>query len=420
MLLGRHKVNEVFTPRRNEVNREIYVERPALEKELQRAIQGAQHPVVYGESGSGKSWLYKKVLSGLNAYVVVANSGTAQRLGSLTREIAIASGAPEQLTLKAMDETIHAEANAVVARGGATSTRSYEIDTGDPLYVAFERIRKAARSAPAVLVIDNLELIVGSKPLMEELASIITLIDDSRFAKFQVKLLLVGVPSVVRDYFLNSPATQSIANRLIEVSEVPRLSSAQVAELVHKGFRELLKVHVSETDLATWAFHINYVTLGYAQAVQEYCEQLGYLVEESDWKGTLAQLRDADARWLKQGLAFAAGHVTVRMNERETRAGRRDQVLYALGRVQAASFSTATVESIVRTEFPESTADTTLAIGQILTELCGRDHPILKRSAAGNEYEFRDARLAMAVRVLLEKEATREKVRRVANPREIQ
>jgi RHS repeat-associated protein len=42
LMFGRHRVNEVYTPRRTEVNRDVYVERPALEKELRRAIEGSQ------------------------------------------------------------------------------------------------------------------------------------------------------------------------------------------------------------------------------------------------------------------------------------------------------------------------------------------------------------------------------------------
>ena len=51
--------------------------------------------------------------------------------------------------------------------------------------------------------------------------------------------------------------------------------------------------------------------------------------------------------------------------------------------------------------------------GQILAELSVGNDPIIKNTAGGNDYEFRDARYAMALRVLLEKDAARERVRRV-------
>jgi Cdc6-like AAA superfamily ATPase len=86
---NRHSVNQVFTPRRTEVNKEIYVDRKKLETELCRALNGSLHPIVYGESGSGKSWLYKKVLADMNAEVLSVNcaNATPLRLGSLTEEI---------------------------------------------------------------------------------------------------------------------------------------------------------------------------------------------------------------------------------------------------------------------------------------------------------------------------------------------
>jgi len=73
----RPKVSDVFTPRRTEVNSDIYVDRPQLEKELRRSLEGSLHTIIYGESGSGKTWLYKKVLADLDAYVATANCANA-------------------------------------------------------------------------------------------------------------------------------------------------------------------------------------------------------------------------------------------------------------------------------------------------------------------------------------------------------
>jgi ABC-type lipoprotein export system ATPase subunit len=56
----RPEIDEVFKPRNHEVNDRIYVHRPDLEKSLELGLSGSLHTVIYGESGSGKSWLYKK------------------------------------------------------------------------------------------------------------------------------------------------------------------------------------------------------------------------------------------------------------------------------------------------------------------------------------------------------------------------
>jgi hypothetical protein len=218
------------------------VDRPELEKELRRAIEGSKHTVVFGESGSGKSWLYKKVLSDLHAHVVVANSATAQRLGSLSSVIRVATGMPEERRLKGISEEMDARAKVVVAEGGLKSKREYEVERDDPLFDAFQKLRDAADDGLAVLIIDNLELILSSTDLMTELGALVTLLDDERFAPFDVKLLLVGVPSVLKEYFLEAQGAHSIANRLTEVSEVSSLSRDQVDRLVERGFCQLLKV----------------------------------------------------------------------------------------------------------------------------------------------------------------------------------
>jgi hypothetical protein len=411
MFNQRHAVNEVFTPRRTDVNREIYVDRLELEKELRRTLDGSLHTIIFGESGSGKSWLYKKVLADMKAQIATANCANALRFGSLTEEVrhVVLSENPRRLSEVA--EEMGATVKAVVAEGGLKSTRKYEIAESDPLLDCFRILRDKAGNGTAVLVIDNLELIFGSEQLMKELASIITLLDDSRYAEYKVKLLIVGVPSGVKDYL--STAQASVANRISEISEVSSLSKGEVAALVGRGFVDLLKLKIDQPTLQFWQEHIFEVTMGFAQHVQEYCEQLGYIVEDANWTASTEHLKLADMAWLKKGLSQASGIIAGLMNERETKVGRRNQILFVLGKISRRVFHVTEVETLVRENFPTSTADTTLAVGQILSELSGGDNSIIKRSAKGPTYEFKDARFSMALRVLLEKNAAKEKVTKV-------
>ena len=119
---SRPKINEVFTPRRTEVNREIYVDRLDLEKSLIRALNGSLHAIIFGESGSGKSWLYKKVLSDISAKVATANCANASRLGSLTEEIKQVVAGEEPRKLSEQTEEMNAAVKAVVAEGGLRSS----------------------------------------------------------------------------------------------------------------------------------------------------------------------------------------------------------------------------------------------------------------------------------------------------------
>lgn len=81
------RISEVFTPRRSKVNDLIYVHRVQLEKRLERSISGSKHCFLYGESGNGKSWLYKKLFDELKVNYVVGNCATASMKGSILDEI---------------------------------------------------------------------------------------------------------------------------------------------------------------------------------------------------------------------------------------------------------------------------------------------------------------------------------------------
>lgn len=404
----RPKVSDVFTPRRTEVNSDIYVDRPQLEKELRRSLEGSLHTIIYGESGSGKTWLYKKVLTDLDAYISTANCANALRFGSLTKEIQDVAGVAQPKQLTSQGEEMSANVNAAVANGGLKSTNQFEIHRGDPLRQCLATVRASAGHRLGVLVIDNLEFIFQSKELMNELASIIAVLDDSRYSVFSIKFLLVGVPSEIKDYFLLNHS--SVANRLHEITEVEGLTNQQVGKLVEKGFQDLLKVRFDDRILDSWKSHVPRATMGFAQHVQEYCEQLGYLAEDNHWVALAEMLQQADSKWLKGSLSNASGTIERIMNERETKIGRRNQVLFVLGRLEKKQFHINEIDTLLRKEFPNSTKDVQLAVGQILSELASSSNAIIKRSPKGGTYQFRDARFAMASRVLLKKDALKEQV----------
>lgn len=81
--MKRSNIDEVFTPRRPKVNLKMYVDREDLEKELIRKLRGTQNIIVFGESGCGKSWLYKKVLSQNKIHFEVLNLAYSEILGGI-------------------------------------------------------------------------------------------------------------------------------------------------------------------------------------------------------------------------------------------------------------------------------------------------------------------------------------------------
>jgi DNA replicative helicase MCM subunit Mcm2 (Cdc46/Mcm family) len=51
------------------------------------ALRGNLHIIIHGESGTGKSWLYKKTFRDAGVQFLVANLANASRLGSIAAEL---------------------------------------------------------------------------------------------------------------------------------------------------------------------------------------------------------------------------------------------------------------------------------------------------------------------------------------------
>lgn len=79
----RFRPDEVFTPRSPSVNQEMYVKRTDLERSLSNAIKGSKNIIVSGESGSGKTWLYKSVFEAEGVTFESVNLSNASLKGSL-------------------------------------------------------------------------------------------------------------------------------------------------------------------------------------------------------------------------------------------------------------------------------------------------------------------------------------------------
>lgn len=403
MFGNRPKINEVFTPRRSNVNAKTYIGRSSLEKELKRSLEGSLHTLIFGNSGNGKSWLYKKVLCDLGAKFVVANCANASRFGSITQEIVNSILPSDKKELESIEEEMSAGISAGFAKGDLKSTRTYKISTPDPLLASFHFLRSEAKDTAAVLVLDNLETIIGNKKYMEELANIVILCDDDRYSKYNVKILLVGVPSSILDYFSKVKNLSTVANRIQEISEVPNFTESQVSAFVENGFVTILKTTLPPSVLEMWKKHIFNITLGIPQRLHEYCETLAYLLEDNRWDANVELLDDADMNWLKQGLRESYMVIDSLMNDRETEIGRRNQVLYAMGKLSIHYFTPKHISTILKREFPDSTNGVSLAIAKILSVLSTKEPSIIKKSSKGNSYEITDPRYLMTIRAMLTK-----------------
>lgn len=118
-----------------------------------------------------------------------------------------------------------------------------------------------------------------------------------------------------------------------------------------------------------------------------------------------AQVSEADDEWLSKSQYHAYSVVESHMNERDTKAGRRNQTLYALSLCEGEQFKAPEIEELVRKEFPISTGGKALNLPQMLSQLSGGERPIVRRSPKGDAFTFSDPRYRMVLRAMLKKEA---------------
>ena len=183
------KPEHVFTPRLAEVNKEMYVSRPHLEKALKTALRGNLHLLIHGESGTGKSWLYKQTFQNNAINFVVANLANASRLGSIAAELknlVDREGAADKLSYS---ETKAAGVSAGVAKADINHTGQYKIGQMEPFEACLKHLNETSRGQPSILVFDNLEA-AFTDPLLKELADLLILCDDDRYSKYKVKILI--------------------------------------------------------------------------------------------------------------------------------------------------------------------------------------------------------------------------------------
>lgn len=409
--MARKKINEVFTPRSHDVNEKMYVERPGLEKSLKQAIEGSQHVLLCGESGNGKSWLYKKVFYG-NFHYVAANCANAARNSSITKEIeriSITAGSAEK---QSFTETSGADVNAVFAKANINHSNSYAVRQKEPLLAAFESLSKNGAKEQTIIVLENLESIFSSSTLMDEMGQIILLLDDPGYAKHNIKFLIVGTPTGAIEYFSKTETLESVANRISELPKVGGLIESQVREIVAKGFVSALQVRISDDDAFLLANHIFTITMGVAQRVHEYCEQLAMIIENNNWSYNRGLTEKADKEWLIRGLRKSYSVLEQKLNNREAAVARRNQVIFSIGLVKTHQFDASEIELLVRKEFPDTASGKNLGVRPILTALCSGSDPLLARSEKTNHYRVKDPRYIMCIRTVLYKSKQDGKVKK--------
>lgn len=394
----------VFTPRNPSVNPEMYIGRPPLERALTRALKGSLHIVIHGESGSGKSWLYKKVLSDLGVYFEVLNFATAVRSKSIHAALEFQVSRQHQPHPTGLTQKKGSKVGISGTGTERESTTIFTIGSKEPLEACFEAMHVNGAGKQLCLVFDNLELIFGETNLMDELGSLITVIDDPQYAAYGVRILIVGVPSEVKEYFARVPSRTTIANRLYEIPEVGRLDRSSIRLFVERGFVQQLGAPLSKLALDSLAEHVHVVTDGLPQFVHEYCLEFTYVAAENSWDIDDKVYDVADVRWIKKSFSAAYPVVERWIEGQGGLQGVKQEVLYAISRLDSDTFTTGDAYGLINQFFGKSALKMRTVAKTLRTMTTSESpSPVLTAMTTSHVFRFVDPRYRRCLRLLLKK-----------------
>ncbi|WP_271300388.1 AAA family ATPase [Sphingomonas sp. CV7422] len=388
--------NEVFTPRSHDINQRTYVERRGLEHRLLDALGGRKYIIIHGESGNGKTWLFKKVLSQAGLSFQTVNLANANTVGSL--EGAFEQKLGEIGHQQLLSKKTEIEGGARPFNVGIAMKETTEYKNWSPS--AFSRllaeISHTNGGKKGVLVLDNFEQVVENEKLVKEVANLIISADEESIAVHNVKVLIVGTPNNIRHMISRVSNAYTISNRLIEIPEVARLEPNEAFAIMAQGFERHLRYTftVNKNELYK---DICWKTDRIAQEIQELCLKIA--LEARRNSGTISKevVAAAEEAWAHESLSADLGTIELLMNSRDTKVGRKNQVLYCLGTYKKEDFKYIDIERSVRERFDVEDA-INLNIPQILASFTKTENPLLRRHPSGEGYRFVSPKLKMIIR----------------------
>ncbi len=236
----------------------------------------------------------------------------------------------------------------------------------------------------------------------------ILLLDDEEYSKYNVRILLVGTPTDIRDYFSKVKESQTIVNRTQEVAEVSMLSDPQTKQLLSKGFFDLMGYEIIDNSEKKFNKEIFLNSLAwYSGNIPQFVHELGLHVaiesEDAGRKITHESCLEGILSWLKSSLISEHTTLEKNINSISTKVGRKNQVIYSISTIGFSEFGYQAVEKKLRELFPISTSGKSLNVSGLLSDLSTGDNPILRKTNKGTTYRFIDPKLRIMARWLLDK-----------------
>jgi hypothetical protein len=351
---------------------------------------------LFGDSGSGKTWLYKHAFSKKGIEFLTVDLAKAKTDG-LDYALASALPQPRWKTIKRSADVRGSWAILDFGLKGGVKSEQEPVEVS-PFDAILEYVSTTQNTS--FLVFDNLEQVSGDRKILEEILSLVIQLDNSESGGSVLRFLFVGVVSDMTEIVAAHDFSGTIGNRLYELPEVDRFSEVEAEALLRRGFEDKLKV-TNDSELDYYR-EISYLTDRNAQQLHALSFEIACACRSSGYHLTQDWFSKGVERWERSSLNLHAAQVASRMNKRDTRIQRRNQVLFAMALSDKSEFKVSDIDNDVRRLFPDDSMDKRqLGIDSIVKQLSSGYGNILRPIADGQAYRFSHPKMRPAIRMKL-------------------
>ncbi len=390
----------VFTPGSAFVNEDMYIKRTVLEDQVKKCLNGHKHFIIHGESGNGKTWLWKRVFDRNKITHISLNLARAVALGS------VRSALEEKLRRDNPEQTseIRYEGGAQLKPGGigvdAKKSKTVKVVADDPFIHILAKI-KGIPSKHSIVVFENFDQIASDEQMVKELASYLMLLDDDDYAKYYARICIVGVPSNLKEFFSVLPFAETVSRRRQEVEEVARMSQSEARDLLRRGFSALRLVFSSPTVEEQVYERLLWVSDRNAEQLQQLGLDLSLAARENSSVVDFQVLNDVVSDWVMSLRDFACTRVESLMSHADTRYGRGNQMLYCIGAIESHEFSISDLKRVLHEKFNSHSDWIARDFTEVFERFTGGFNPILGEGAQPAMFRLKKDVYRMAIRSLL-------------------
>ncbi|PHO05118.1 hypothetical protein CSC82_03845 [Rhodobacteraceae bacterium 4F10] len=338
----------------------MYINRPKQEKALRNAVRTGYNIVIYGDSGCGKSWLYKKVFRDDDIYFTVFDFKDCRTEDDIDLQILDLLSDYEEWEHHEKVESRSLDIKPVRVGVGEQAENKFKKNETQPYMRLLSAIRKAAKKKRAFLVFENLEYAIDKPDVVERIRSMLLGLDDLRAGAFEVKICLVGVPSDIKDVLSDGNRHQTISNRMYEIPEVGILDRKSVDLLITRGLEQELEF--SFESKAYCLSKIAFVTYQTPQYLHDVCLHVAFNAEDSLHRINPDTIDDALEEWIMSKASQSAEFIrSIVLYDRSVKQAKA-KIIYAISRLNKHYFSAKDVNDALEKDFPQ-----TLGKGKIQT-----------------------------------------------------